>query len=78
MPQSAQELGEYEFPAENENPFFCLLEDDKLVTALDVRLDRLLKPPKSNTDEARRLVHIVITADIRPYEVTMFNLSFAS
>lgn len=29
-------------PLEDESPFFCLLEDDALITSLDVRTDRLL------------------------------------
>lgn len=31
-------------PGPGENPFFCLLEDDKLVTSIRVETDRLLDP----------------------------------
>lgn len=31
-------------PGSDETPFFCLLEDDKLITALRVETDRLLNP----------------------------------
>ena len=31
-------------PEQDENPFFCLLEDDKLITDITVRTDKLLTP----------------------------------
>ena len=31
-------------PAADEDPFFCLLEDDNLVTSLNIKTDRLLEP----------------------------------
>lgn len=31
-------------PAADEEPFFCLLEDDSLVTGINIRTDRLLEP----------------------------------
>ncbi|RWP46723.1 hypothetical protein [Mesorhizobium sp.] len=76
-PDNATELRGNETPAEGEDPFFCLLEDDKLVTGLNVESDRFLVPPKGNKDIDRRQVHIVISVDVRPYDVTSFNLSFA-
>lgn len=76
-PGNATELRGNETPAVGEEPFFCLLEDDKLVTGLVVESDRFLVPPNGKSDEDRRQVHIVITVDVRPYDVTTFNLSFA-
>jgi hypothetical protein len=76
-PQGTTELRGNETPAEGEDPFFCLLEDDKLVTGLTVESDRLLEPPNGRKDADNRQVHIVITVDVRPYDVTGFNLSFA-
>ena len=35
-------------PEAGEEPFFCLLEDDALVTALAIRTDRLLEPASPN------------------------------
>ncbi len=32
-------------PAEGEVPFFCLLQDDVLVTGFSVKTERLLEPP---------------------------------
>ncbi len=44
-------------PKLNETPFFCLLEDDKLVTKLSVRSDRLLKPNSKRFDVVL-LIHV--------------------
>ncbi len=50
-------------------PFFCLLEDDKLVTSFSVTTDRLLDP---NADEQD--VDIVIHVKVKGSRVTMDNL----
>jgi hypothetical protein len=75
-PRNANELVGYEKPEDGENPFFCLLEDDKQVTHLAVETDTLLDPPADNEADNQR-VHLIITVDIRPYYATMFNLSFS-
>jgi hypothetical protein len=81
-PKSGNELRGNETPTIDEDPFFCLLEDDKLVTALTVRTDTLLSPDigadkcSDKDDEARRVLAI-INVEIKPYDVDMFNLSFA-
>ncbi len=68
MPGGRQDLGRYTAPLEGENPFYCLLEDDILVTALAVETDVLLEhvgdPPRGF--DAR----LVITVNLRlPYPV---------
>jgi len=45
-------------PREGEEPFFCLLEDDKLVTSLQVSTDRLLE---SDVDASEVVVLIHVT-----------------
>lgn len=72
-PRIASELVENEIPASDEDPFYCLLEDDKYVTKLSVETDTLLDPPNDDGSHVR----LVITVDIRPYYITMLNLSFA-
>lgn len=62
-------------PGEGEDPFFVLLENDKLVTHLEVETDRLLDPPTPTDDLAQ--VRLVITVEIRAHNVTMFNLGFS-
>jgi hypothetical protein len=78
MPKNANELQGNETPGPGEDPFFCLLEDDDLVTAFRVETDMLLDPPKNgDTDAARSEVKLVISVELRPDNVTMFNLGFA-
>jgi len=58
-------------PKDGENPFYCLLEDDSLVTGFEVKTERLLEPIRNETD-----VHLTLTAIVRPTKVTIDNLSF--
>jgi len=44
MPVNAGELGGHDKPAESETPFFCLLQDDRLITQTSVATDTLLEP----------------------------------
>lgn len=46
-------------PHENEYPFFCLLEDDTLITDVKITTDRLLMPLE--TDEHIHDVHLVVS-----------------
>lgn len=46
MPQECQELPEG--PQDGEDPFFCLLEDDKLITEVNITTDKLLTPLGEN------------------------------
>jgi len=57
MPRQCSELAG-EPPAAGENPFFCLLDDDRLVYEFTVRSDRLLAPPRP--DQAVRDVVAII------------------
>jgi hypothetical protein len=74
-PHNANELRGNETPAAGEDPFFCLLEDDNLVTSLTVETDMLLDRPNGNANSA--IVKLVITVELKPDYVTMLNLSFA-
>ena len=75
-PRNGKELVGNETPQAGEDPFYVLLEDDKQVTHLEVETDTLLDPPTGGAFD-HRLVRLLITVDLRPYNVTMFNLSFA-
>ena len=57
MPDDCQELCG-ESPTEDQDPFFCLLKDDRLITELRIVTDRLLTPVA--TDEHINDVHLVI------------------
>lgn len=45
-------------PQAGEDPFYCLLEDDNLITTLSVTTDRLLVSP-ANSNEVFLLIHVV-------------------
>jgi hypothetical protein len=57
MPKMMSELPSGDTPHEQETPFFCLLEDDNLVTSLSVKTDRLLDPVM-NANEVLLFIHI--------------------
>jgi hypothetical protein len=60
-------------PGPDEQPFFCLLEDDKLVSKLSIETDQLLEfDSPGNMNEVR----LIITVHIRPYQMHMGNLEF--
>lgn len=75
-PHNGNELRGNETPALGEDPFYCLLEDDDLVTSLSVEADRLLDPP-NGANNSNGQVRLVISVEIKPSHVTMFNLSFS-
>jgi hypothetical protein len=57
VPQNNSEIDQF-LPQEGENPFFCLLEDDALITDVKITTDRLLAP-KEKTESVHD-VHLVI------------------
>jgi len=74
IPRNAGQLGPYTTPESNEDPFFCLLEDDSLITKASVETDTLLQPtsdPPNPND-----VRLVITVRLRPGRVNSENVGF--
>jgi len=57
MPRVPGEIPTGEVPGPDEDPFFCLLEDDNLVTKLTVATDRLLEPV-SSPSEVQLVLHV--------------------
>ena len=75
LPQSKNQLvGEDEQLRDGEDPFFCLLQDDKQISGFSVETGTLFDP--QDKPEDRGNVKIVVTVELRPYYVTLFNLSF--
>lgn len=74
-PSGSSQLRNNEEPGVGEDPFYCLLQDDKLVSGLTVETDTLLLPPKESEDMS--YVCAIVTADIKPYQITGLNLGFA-
>ena len=62
IPHSKDELGGYDTPSEDEQPFFCLLQDDKLITKVSVETDSLLELPSEplNVNDVRLVVKVTI------------------
>lgn len=57
IPSEPNALPDGTVPQDNEEPFFCLLEDDKLVTRISISTDRLLDQVK-NKFEAVVLIRV--------------------
>lgn len=65
MPLTAQEIPPGESPEQHEEPFFCLLEDDSLVSQLSVEMDHLFDLP-SDSDGTSSEVLLIITVNLEP------------
>ena len=73
-PTSTQEFGGYDQPDESERPFYCLLEDDALVTRVSVESDVLLEAVNGEYDS--KSTRLVITVTVRPFIATWDNIGF--
>jgi hypothetical protein len=63
-------------PQAGEDPFYCLLEDDRLISHIDAEADVLLDPPKPGEIDDN-WVRAIVTVELRPYFVTAHNLAFS-
>jgi hypothetical protein len=74
IPQDCQELGG-QTPTPDEDPFYCLLEDDKLITEVRVATDTLLTPLTEN--EGQNHAQLIIAVKLRPTQLKLNNMQFA-
>jgi hypothetical protein len=74
LPHSVDELGGNLEPQADEDPFFCLLEDDKLITHVAVETDVLFQPTGDRFDPNDS--RLVISVKIRPYDSNPSNSAF--
>lgn len=72
IPASSNELGGA-VPEKDEDPFFCLLEDDALITEVNITTDRLLLPRRADEHLHDVLLVIRVTTKI-PNE--LFEVTF--
>jgi len=72
MPKEVGEVPAGDSPGENENPFFCLLEDDNLITKLTVGTGRLLEPRNASSD-----VVLIIHVKTKATQLTYGNIDLA-
>jgi len=61
-------------PGENEDPFYVLLEDDRLITRLSVQTDTLLQP--TGSEAGPQDARLTITVRLSPYHTTVWNVGF--
>lgn len=74
MPHNQKELAST--PDSEEEPFFCLVEDDALITEVNITTDRLLTPVKSESKHAQNDVFLVIRVSVKAAEsLTLGNLT---
>jgi hypothetical protein len=72
-PKDMDELGGWAID-DDEKPFFCLLEDDILITEVRIRADTLLTPPRDRNDDD---VKLVIGVTVKPLQTLERNSDFA-
>ena len=69
IPSELQELPDSATPEPGENPFFCLLEDDRLVTHLSVETDQWFEPTKDGGASSND-AFVIIKVSIEPGIIT--------
>jgi hypothetical protein len=67
-----QHLEQVPFDPDAPNPTHCLLEDDSMVSGLDVQTERLL----TDQNHPKDYVRLVIQVDVRVRQATIYNQSF--
>ena len=75
IPKLGQEMQQIR-PAPEEDPFFCLLEDDSLISGFDVTGDRLLIPPLPTVGHWNNYAVLVIDVKIKLLASTPLNHPF--
>ena len=70
MAKTDSEIPNGDTPNQDENPFFCVLEDDSLITKVSVKTDRLLTTAPSDN-----YVHLLLTVKTKMVVGTWFNIS---
>lgn len=62
IPKTDAEIPATFQPTEKETPMLCLLEDDSLITAFNIRSERLLASPSSNDSDVRLIIGVTVKA----------------
>ena len=66
MPKNEGELPRGDAPGSGDDPFFCLLEDDALITKVSVDTHRLLEPNATSND-VQLFIHVTTKALVATY-----------
>jgi hypothetical protein len=73
IPKELKEIGGVPIE-DDEKPFFCLLQDDALITEVKVRADTLLTPQLSGrADDVKLIIGVTVT----PLQTLDENMDFA-
>jgi hypothetical protein len=75
LPDNKAELGGNDIiPGPDENPFCCLLTDDKLISRVSIETDMLLQPtgPDAGDNDAR----LVVRVELKPFDQGWDNINF--
>ena len=80
MPVEKSQIGRCQTPDADEDPFYCLLEDDKLISHVSVETDTLLEPTAEGLtgNQAKNDARLVIDVLVRPYTLTHGNIGFGA
>ena len=77
MPAETSQLGSYQNPDDDEDPFYVLLQDDKLISHVSVETDVLLEPTAGLMgNQAKNDARLIIDVTVQPYALTMGNINF--
>ena len=76
IPNQKQELGSYLPPTVNEDPFFCLMEDDKLVSNMSIRTDSLLQATAPKGVFYKHDARVFIKVTVGTYEPATMYMPF--
>lgn len=74
IPGSLNELPGSSTPASDEQPFYCLLEDDSMINEISVRTGLLLESVDNAYDNSS--ARLVITVTMKPWRATWDNSGF--
>lgn len=72
VPRQCSEVGEHAKPEADENPFYVLMEDDRLIYELNVTTDTLLAPVEAS--EPHRDVVAIVRVKTRVVDGDVFNV----
>jgi hypothetical protein len=72
MPLKREELPPAAQPDVTERPFYCLLENDSLITAFRLESERLLYPPTVSEAEVQLTIHVTVKVTRFTHMASMF------
>jgi hypothetical protein len=75
-PRAASQLGTYLSPREDEDPFFCLLEDDKLISRASIDSDLLLAPLPGGSELSASDARVLVSVKLAPRMLNGSNAGF--